>query len=239
MTSRPTSMFIRNGVLTSVSDRNTVTTLSCAARFRSRLHRPAACKMESNPATSRNTAGKSTSTPASMREVETTRQGSPLFSRPRTTSNTARRWVGVMRVDRWKVSSWSPSRSYSRLALLRVLTMQSTWGSWVSASATASQLISFSISVWKVTRRKIVSSQVPSGHSSVAVWLGKNSANSGFSAGWVAVQRTAVAWKWPMSWAMAETQGRRYGMGSICASSKMMTLLARLWSFRHLEERLL
>ncbi len=60
--------------------RKTVTMQILAEYRPSRLQRPAVCSTESNPASSRQAAGKSTSTPASIREVDTTRQGKPLFS---------------------------------------------------------------------------------------------------------------------------------------------------------------
>ena len=54
----------------------------------------------------------------------------------------------------------------------------------------------------------------------------------------MAVHSTTVEWNCSVSEAIAAVQGFRWTKGSIWASSKIMTLLARLWSFRHLEERL-
>ena len=74
--------------------RKRVTMLSRRA-FASRLYRPAAWRMESRPASSRNTA-ESPSAPASIREVEITPAGEPSLSRRRISSSLARRWAGYM-----------------------------------------------------------------------------------------------------------------------------------------------
>ena len=84
----------------SPSASKTCTTLSAALRFPSRLQRPAACKMLSRPANSRQTDGKSTSTPASTRLVETTRQTCPFRSRARMTFSVSSRSVGIISVER-------------------------------------------------------------------------------------------------------------------------------------------
>ena len=54
----------------------------------------------SSPAISRHTSGKSTSTPASIRLVDITRQVEPSRSLIRISFNTLDRCSGVMRVDR-------------------------------------------------------------------------------------------------------------------------------------------
>ena len=82
------------------SKRKMVTMLCSAEALPSRLQRPAVWMIESKPASSRQAVGKSTSTPASISEVETTRQGSPLLSRSRISSSSRLRSAGQSRVVR-------------------------------------------------------------------------------------------------------------------------------------------
>ena len=93
-------MPVRNSKGGGVSPSKYVTMLLSADRLPSRLHRPAACKIESRPASSRYTAGKSISTPASMSDVDTTRHGKPSVSLWRMAMIVAWRWAGYISVDK-------------------------------------------------------------------------------------------------------------------------------------------
>ena len=162
--------------------------------------------MESNPASSRNTAGKSTSTPASISDVDTTRQGRPSFNRARISVNTDFRWAGYMRVDRWKAPSGF-SRPYIFCALFRLLTIHRACFCSLIRSAMASQ-DSFP-SRMNVTRWNVSRWNISWGHSSTQGHSGRNSWNILSSAGCVAVQSTAEVPYHFTSCAIAETQGRR------------------------------
>ena len=105
----------------------------------SRLQRPAACATLSKPASARITSGKSTSTPASIKEVAITRQGSPFFRRPRISSSFWLRCLAHIKVVRWNVPSRCLAWSYRLRAWRRLLTITSICGCSASlASRSAS-----------------------------------------------------------------------------------------------------
>ena len=165
------------------------TGLSAAVRLPSRLQRPAACKMESSPQISRYTVGKSTSTPASIRLVATTRQGCPACRRVRICRKSCLRWAGHCRVVRQKRPS-AGSAANSSCAVLRRFTMHSSCAD--SFSRCASAACGSVPRLCRLTRRNAAYWAAGSGQSSRRGTPGANSANRGCRAGWVAVHKTAV-----------------------------------------------
>ena len=110
--------------------------------FPSRLHRPPAWTIASSGAISRITKGKSTSTPASMSCVETTKHGPPAFKPARIKSSFSRRCCGHMPVERWNTPAAPPatSSSYTVRAAFLVFTTHRAERSPRIRFATSSQL---------------------------------------------------------------------------------------------------
>ena len=166
------------------------TKLFCRARLPSRLQRPAVCRIESSPASSRQTWGKSTSTPASIKEVETTRQGIPCAKRSRISASKRFRSDGHSRVVRQYLPS-SFNSAYSFCAVDRRFTTHNTWFC-VFKRATSFCASNFPARE-SLVRRKISKDVELSFQISRIASPQASLSNSGCSAGCVAVQRTAVA----------------------------------------------
>ena len=110
------------------------------------------------------------------------------------------------------------------------LTMQSTCGSAMSSAVSDSVLSNVCCVIF--VRRKVSKFSGTLGQISLIGRSIFKSAKTPSNAGCVAVHRTTMTPYFRASSASAAVNGFRYGMGSVCTSSKMSTLLARLCSLR-------